>query len=210
MASAWTGANPPGTGDPLRRMHVTRPKSAKGRTRSSAHPVEHERLSPSPAAATPRPPSARRISHEDVPELVQQFPPRPTSSSLNRYRVLPSIGSAPEELLIRQTGSMTLSARQPISTTGPAPSRNPGAEEPPLLLAVRTPCGQRFECHFLPADTLRSVLTTAEQRSGVQYRDCILESMEVPRRSFPDLGRTLRECAIPNKSVLRIHRPHRD
>ncbi|KAM5126715.1 UBX domain-containing protein 10 [Mantella aurantiaca] len=245
MASAQTGLNPPGSVDPLRRMHVARPKSAKGRTRTSPHPhhVESYPCHPSP---TPRPPSARapscpRIGQEEIPELLHQLPYRPPSSSLNRYRVLPSIGIAAgngEEQLVRQTGSMRL-ASEPGRALYPSPpgaASSPGApstpgrhkaspmvdsmvpvnlqepseEEPRLLLAIRTHSGQRFEHHFRPTDTFLTVLAVAEERTGVPYKDCLVESMEVPRRSFLDLRRSLQESNIPNKSVLCIQYLERD
>ncbi|XP_068099313.1 UBX domain-containing protein 10 [Hyperolius riggenbachi] len=250
MASAPTGLNPPGTRDPLQRMHVTRPKSAKGRTRTTpqglSHNVETYQCSTSPTSLTPRPPSARsqsgpRMGPDEVPELLHQLPYRPPSSSLNRYRVLPSIGVAGgheqhmEEELIQQTSAMKLateSGKRPsakalyrsqsggdqpesghthfktMDSTTPPDSQEP-SEEPRLLLAIRTHTGQRFERHFRPTDTLYTVLA-AVGKIDVPYEDCIVESMEVPRRSFLDLSRTLQECGIPNKSVLCIQHLERD
>ncbi|KAG8544773.1 hypothetical protein GDO81_021870 [Engystomops pustulosus] len=238
MASAPTGINSPGTGDPLQRMHVTRPKSAKGRTRTtpqvttpSAEPYPCC-TSPTPRVSSARALSGPRIAQEDIPELLHQLPCRPPSSSLNRYRVLPSIGAAggdnTENELAHKTSAMrlapevhhrphtkTLYREQSSAETGhgqghmenfPVNVQEPPSEqEPRLLLAIRSHSGQRFERFFRPSDTLFTVLAAAEEKTGVSCKDCSVESMEVPRRSFLDLSRTLKECGIPNKSVLCIH-----
>ncbi|XP_073426467.1 UBX domain-containing protein 10 [Dendrobates tinctorius] len=238
MASTPTGLSSHGAGEPLQRMHVTRPKSAKGRTRTTsqgaAHSMEVCRTSP-----TPRVSSARALSspRDDIPELLHQLPCRPPSSSLNRYRVLPSIGSVGggdsiEDELVHRASAMRLASevRDRHSTktlyrqrSGEANSGQtnmedsevivqepPSTQEPRLLLAVRSHSGQRFEQFFRPSATLYSILAAAEQKTGTSCKDCSVESMEVPRRSFTDLSRTLQECGIPNKSVLCIHRLQRD
>ncbi|XP_018428151.1 PREDICTED: UBX domain-containing protein 10 [Nanorana parkeri] len=253
MALAPTGLNPPSTGDPLHRMHVARPKSAKGRIRTTPQGFSHHAETyPCHTSPTPRPPSARapsgpRMGQEDIPEHLNQLPHRPPSSSLNRYRVLPSIGAAEgsgehgEDQLVRQTSSMRIvsesgerppaqalyrsqptpasSADHPsashrgsktMDTAVPVNLQEPSEQESRLLLAIRTHSGQRFERHFRPTDTLYTVLAAAEQKTGVQYKDCIVESMEVPRKSFLDLSRSLQECNIPNKSVLCIQYLERD
>ncbi|XP_009680919.2 UBX domain-containing protein 10 [Struthio camelus] len=253
-------------------MHVTRPKSAKGRTRSSfnyshrveAYPCRVPSSSP-PAAAHESANSQRtsstnlvfpsgQVSPEEIPELLQQVPLR-TSSSLNKYRVLPSIsrkglGNSAVEMVTEQTSRLKMSRSQeevqklkPLSTErGSAtilseterpteegsraqcpPSERPGRkmrqesaslstlsleeppkEEPSLLLAIRSPSGQRFEHHFKPTDSLQTVLAVAEQKTTTKYEHCSVETMEVPRRSFSDLTRSLRECGILHKSVLCI------
>lgn len=251
MASAPTGLNPPGTGDPLRRMHVARPKSAKGRTRTTPQGFSHHvETYPCHTSPTPRPPSARapsRIGQEGIPELINQLPSRPPSASLSRYRVLPSIGAAEgsgehrEDDLVQRAGSMKLTAGLPgrlpakalyrnqpsaAPSAGPPPGshkdfrkvdsivpvnlQKPSEEEPRLLLAIRSHSGQRFEATFRPTDTLFTILAVAEEKTGVPYKDCIVESMEVPRRSFMDLSQSLQECNIPNKSVLCIQYLDRD
>ncbi|XP_069804943.1 UBX domain-containing protein 10 [Dendropsophus ebraccatus] len=245
MASAPTGLSSSGAGDPLQRMHVTRPKSAKGRTRTtpqgSAHNMEVYscRTSPTPRVSSARPLSATRISQEDIPELLHQLPCRPPSSSLNRYRVLPSIGAATggdnaEDELVHKTGAMRLATEvrhrhhtKTLYRELPRPQHGggetvsmedsvvlepplPSEEEPRLLLAIRSHSGQRFERFFRPSDTLFAVLAAAEEKTGTSCKDCSVESMEVPRRSFTDLSRTLQECAIPNKSLLCIQRLARD
>ncbi|XP_074831660.1 UBX domain-containing protein 10 [Carettochelys insculpta] len=260
-------------------MHVTRPKSAKGRTRSSlnySHSVEaysyRVPASPQPAApyeaasnqrASSTKPSYQsgQVSPDEIPELLQQVPLR-TSSSLNKYRVLPSIGrkglgNSAVETVIEQTNKLKMSSRQeeeqPYKTlpregkstdiktenegdraeysnvqlpiSGKMPLRKtrdessstsvlnleePLKKEPRLLLAVRSPSGQRFEHHFRPTDSLQTVLAVAEQKNTTQYKHCSVETMEVPRRSFPDLTKSLQECGIPHKSVLCILQEEQD
>ncbi|KAM4014868.1 UBX domain-containing protein 10 isoform 1-T4 [Anomaloglossus baeobatrachus] len=240
MASAPTGLNSRGAVDPLLRMHVTRPKSAKGRTRTTPQGAAHSMEAyPCHSSPTPRVSSARGMSspRDDIPELIHQFPSRPTSSSLNRYRVLPSIGAAggrqsAEHELVHRTSAMRLAPevrdrhstktlyRQQSGEAGTGQSNMedsvvkvqepPSTQEPRLLLAVRSHSGQRFERFFRPSDTLFTVLAAAEEKTGTSCKDCSVESMEVPRRSFTDLSRTLQECGIPNKSVLCIHRLETD
>lgn len=247
-------------------MHVARPKSAKGRTRprfACAQGVEacpcHE--PPSPPAAPqelansqgallvkPALPSGH-VSPEEIPELLQPVPLR-SSCSLNKYRVLPSIGwKGAVEAVAEQTHQLkvgedaaktnavsgeqgparTSSGNAVESSHVPRPPEKPGRkmsqespamltlgleelprEEPHLLLAVRSPSGQRFEHHFKPTDSLQTVLAVAGQKTSAEYKHCSLETMEVPRRSFSDLARSLRECGIPHKSVLCIRREQQD
>ncbi|MEE6482172.1 hypothetical protein FKM82_013170 [Ascaphus truei] len=247
MASAPSaGLTIPWTGDSLHSMHVTRPKSAKGRTRTN--PQTFSRNHPEAYSCRASPPPTRlslagrapRIGQEDVPEIRQQLPSRPPSSSLNRYKVLPSIGTAGggdrAEELVRETASMRLATEQyerPVKAlyrgqtrTGEAAGNHrpsvgedsqglvnmhePSDQEPRLLLAIRSASGQRFERYFRPSDTLHAVLAAAEAKTGVSCNNCSVESMEVPRRRFPDLSRTLQECGIPNKSVLCIQQMERD
>ncbi|NXS90150.1 UBX10 protein, partial [Erpornis zantholeuca] len=77
-------------------------------------------------------------------------------------------------------------------------------EEPHVLLAVRSPSGQRFQHHFKPSDSLQTVLAVAGQKLLANYQHCSVETMEVPRRSFSDLTKSLQECGILHKSVLCI------
>uniref|UniRef100_A0A8D0G9P9 UBX domain protein 10 n=1 Tax=Sphenodon punctatus TaxID=8508 RepID=A0A8D0G9P9_SPHPU len=258
-------------------MHVTRPKSAKGRTRSSlnySHSVEaysyRVPTSPQPSgpydAANGRRASSSQqsyhpvqVSPDEIPDLLQQVPSR-TSSSLNKYRVLPSIsrkdmGKSTVEMVTEQTSKLQMNPRQeeeqfkapvgrepasimtenegargeyskanipvlekkPLSVTGEGnllPSvlnlEAPVGEEPRLLLAIRSPSGQRFEHHFQPTDSLHMVLALAEQKNSTIYRHCSIETMEVPRRSFPDLTKSLQECGILHKSVLCILQKDQD
>ncbi|NXG16309.1 UBX10 protein, partial [Grallaria varia] len=246
-------------------MHVARPKSAKGRRRPSfSHPQGIEaclcQVPPSPPAASPwelarsqRAPLTKpalpptRVSPEEIPDLLQQVPLK-SSCSLNKYRVLPSIGwkgvgSDAVEALARWTdqlavsegqedipksrktpsgeqgsASMLLGSATPTAESCPSekrggkmrqesPSVSPlGLEEPLVLLAVRSPSGQRFEHHFKPSDSLLTVLALAGQELLANYQHCSIETMEVPRRSFSDLTKSLHECGILHKSVLCIRR----
>ncbi|NXH74386.1 UBX10 protein, partial [Hydrobates tethys] len=252
-------------------MHVARPKSAKGRTRpsfnfsqsveacpcrvpSSLPPAAPHELVNSQRASSTKPafPSGL-VSPEEIPELLQQVPLR-TSSSLNKYRVLPSIGwkgvgSGAVEAVAEQTGRLKVSGgrqdapkiktlsgergsasvlsesdvpaeesshvqcppekpgrkmRQESSSTSTLSLEEPPKEESHLLLAVRSPSGWRFEHHFKPTDSLQTVLAMAEQKTSAKYKHCSIETMEVPRRSFSDLTRSLHECGILHKSVLCI------
>ncbi|NXC10696.1 UBX10 protein, partial [Orthonyx spaldingii] len=245
-------------------MHVTRPKSAKGRRPSLSHPQGMEacpcHVPSSLLAASPRellnswrapltkpvfPPA--QVSPEKIPKLLQQVPLK-TSSSLNKYQVLPSItqkgarSDAVEELA-EQTNWLevsegqedapkvteTLSGEQgsasTLSGSGVPPEESShvhcapeqwgrqvrqespwmspvSPEDLHVLLAVRTPSGQRFEHHFKPSDSLQTVLAVTGQKLLANYQHCSVETMEVPRRSFSDLTKSLQECGILHKSVL--------
>lgn len=259
-------------------MQFTRPKSAKGRTRpgvsypqyvktSSDHqipnpPPVHEYISspqPPPSERSPSRPSAiqSQADYKDISRLLQQLPIRP-SSSLNKYRVLPSIerqGSADTAMamMTKQVSELKLNNSweekhfRPIYRPDVLPSSNtvgrhnvstqqelqfdntpillsselehlhdssnsgngdsallgePPKNEPKLLLAVRTPSGRRFERYFHPTDTLQFVIAAAESQSNTKYEHCVIETMDVPRRSFRDLTKHLQDCGIQNKSVL--------
>ncbi|KAM6371680.1 UBX domain-containing protein 10 isoform 1-T3 [Pluvialis apricaria] len=252
-------------------MHVARPKSAKGRTRPSfnySQSVEacpfrvppslppaapHELVNSRRASSTKPAFPSSQVSPEEIPELLQQVPLR-TSSSLNKYRVLPSIGrksigSGAVEAVAEQTNQLKVSGGQedtPKIKTLPGEQgsasvlsesnvpdeggsrawctpEKPGRkmsqestltltlsaeelwkEESHLLLAIRSPSGRRFEHHFKPTDSLQTVLAVAEQKMLAKYKRCSIETMEVPRRSFSDLTRSLQECGILHKSVLCI------
>ncbi|XP_008068930.1 UBX domain-containing protein 10 [Carlito syrichta] len=86
----------------------------------------------------------------------------------------------------------------------------PSDQEPRLLLAVRSPSGQRFVRHFRPTDDLQTVVAVAEQKNKTSYQRCSIETMEVPRRRFSDLTKSLQECRIPHKSVLGISQEDRE
>ncbi|NXG42709.1 UBX10 protein, partial [Psilopogon haemacephalus] len=260
------GTAAPSSGADASAMHVARPKSAKGRRRPSfscsqslgACPC---RVPPSPPAAARQQLNSRRVPSTtpalsagpvppgEIAALLQQVPQR-SCSSLNRYRVLPSIGcGAALEALAERAGRMNLweTGEDPprsgaaAGEQGPAgalserdgpgvesshmqrPPEKPGwktrQESPPgltlgveelppeeseLLLAIRSPSGQRFEHYFKPSDSLQAVLAVAEQKTSSRYKHCSLETMEVPRRTFSDLTRSLHECGILHKSVLCI------
>ncbi|KAL8198577.1 UNVERIFIED_CONTAM: hypothetical protein K2H54_016731 [Gekko kuhli] len=254
-------------------MHVTRPKSAKGRVRPSlnySHSVEAYSCrvpsSPQPLVPCDEPGSGRRTASSqqlcqpvqappaEIPDLLQQVPAR-TSSSLNKYRVLPSISRkelrrGAVEAMSEQASQLRVSnrlkeeeqgfkarppERMPLSAmtkhdmgsgehvkmspppletkplgkmkegstaSSTAAPEEPSEKEPRLLLAIRSPSGQRFEHHFRPTDRLEIVLAVAERKNSTVYKRCSIETMEVPRRTFSDLTKTLQECAIPHKSVL--------
>ncbi|XP_032502903.1 UBX domain-containing protein 10 [Phocoena sinus] len=80
----------------------------------------------------------------------------------------------------------------------------PSDPEPRLLLAVRSPSGRRFVHHFRPTDDLYTVVAVAEHKNKATYRHRSIETMEVPRRHFSDLTKSLQECGILHKSVLGI------
>ncbi|XP_077007136.1 UBX domain-containing protein 10 [Tamandua tetradactyla] len=244
--------------DPL-NMHVTRPKSAKGRTRPSLHKSQgaegrsHNTSASPPPAITCESPSSQKPgactpkspnqgAPDEIPELLQQVPIG-ASSSLNKYPVLPSINrknlgeEGAVEMVVKKASSLQLSSIKTlyqeetctkkiseedsrahicplerkfiIQTKTQSSSRagnleEPSDQEPRLLLAVRSPSGQRFVRHFRPTDDLQTVVAAAEQKNETTYHHCSIETMEVPRRSFSDLTKSLQECRIPHKSVLGI------
>ncbi|XP_044522080.1 UBX domain-containing protein 10 [Gracilinanus agilis] len=248
-------------------MHVTRPKSAKGRTRTNlnySHSSESSsyRKPPSPAPTAPGdgPGSQKPVSSapkapnqgapDEIPELLPQVPVG-SASSLNKYRVLPSINrknleDGAVDTVAKQASTLKLSSLQELkalcreeacsakSREGclrvPAPPlegkpcsrtkersvslvgnlEEPSDGEPRLLLAVRSPSGQRFVRHFRPTDNLQTVVAVAEQKNLTTYHHCSIETMEVPRRSFSDLSKSLEECRIPHKSVLGILQEERE
>uniref|UniRef100_A0A8C9PSC2 UBX domain-containing protein 10 n=1 Tax=Spermophilus dauricus TaxID=99837 RepID=A0A8C9PSC2_SPEDA len=246
------------------KMHVIRPKSAKGRTRPTLHKPQGKEDSPQ-RTASPGPPaipfespgsqkpgacapiSPAQGAFEEIHELLQQGP-LAASSSLNKYPVLPSISrrrlqEGAVDTVAKKASSLQLSSIQApyqeeactvkpskedsracagalerkfatgIKKQGPSQDGNleePSDEEPRLLLAVRSPSGQRFIRHFRPTDDLQTVVAVAEQRNKVTYRGCSIETMEVPRRRFSDLTRSLQECGIPHKSVLGISQEERE
>lgn len=88
------------------------------------------------------------------------------------------------------------------SASGAGDPEEPSDQEPRLLLAVRSPSGRRFVRHFRPTDDLQTIVAVAERKNKATYRHCSIETMEVPRRCFSDLTKSLQECRIPHKSVL--------
>ncbi|KAL2103830.1 hypothetical protein ACEWY4_000698 [Coilia grayii] len=241
-------------------MHVSKPKSSKGHNRNKlAQGADSSGLHPSPLS--PRPPLHDRCmrsrnllvkhsslrSTSDIPELVEAI--SAPMLTLNKYRVLPSIETKPEQEhsmsgMEEKTSELSLTDnlhlqsrfmwREPrlssIQTRTASKSNpemgvlsevlcSPGSPESPenpaedmpafdgegsLVLAIRTPCGSRIEHSFDPNNTLRSVIAVAEARQGRRYRHSLVETMDMPRRSFTDLNMTLAQCGIPNRSVLYI------
>ncbi|XP_025302989.1 UBX domain-containing protein 10 [Canis lupus familiaris] len=249
------------------KMHVPRPKSAKGRPRPRPHkpqgpqgaqlcsPRAPATLPPAvpcespssqrPGACAPRSPN--QGAPDEIPELLQQVP-MGASSSLNKYRVLPSINrktleegsvdavatkagslqlSSIQALYREETGTMKASEEDSrvracspertviVRTRRQMSSRARDLEEPSdgearLLLAIRSPSGRRFVHHFRPTDALQTVVAVAERNNQATYHHCSVETMEVPRRRFSDLSRSLQECKIPHKSVLGISQEEED
>ncbi|NWH89271.1 UBX10 protein, partial [Aegithalos caudatus] len=235
-------------------MHVTRPKSAKGQRPSLRHGQAmeaclcHVPSSPPRAASPGELPNNRRapltkpalpraqVSAEKIPKPLQQVPLKTSSSSsLNKYRVLPSIiprgagsgavAGGTERLQVREGQEDAPKATQAFSGEQGSAStlsggateeschrhrapeqwgRQAGQESPRVLLAVRAPSGQRFEHNFQPSDSLQTVLAVAGQKLLANYQHCSVETMEVPRRSFSDLTKSLQECGILPRSVLCI------
>lgn len=219
-------------------MHVSRPKSAKGRTRPKVtevctaddevlhencpyplHPPSHPpRPPPTPSHRFDSSPSPRTFyRHSNPSSAVEKALDAPVLS-LNKYKVLPSIEKRSKEAASRadmeekslrsrfhacqffsNDREMERASSRTVRTT---PWCHEG--ETGVLLALRTPCGQRLKCQFQATDTLRDVIATAEDKSGHWYENVLIETMEVPRRSFTDLNMTLSQCGIVNKSVVCI------
>ncbi|KPP75061.1 UBX domain-containing protein 10-like [Scleropages formosus] len=205
-------------------MHVSRPKSSKGRSRPimdyshSAGVVSYHG-----AAVAQRPSSAAHekgdcnihihphsvlrqssvMSMDEVAELLQSIP-APPAVTLNKYRVLPSI----EKKAASQNGPEVAGTSKAWSVSGLEASISaaaaPAGDCRTLLLAVRCPSGRRFQQHFRPTDTLQMVLNAAEARYGKTYERGTIETMGVPRVSFTDLTQTLAQSGIQNRSVLCI------
>ncbi|XP_051895204.1 UBX domain-containing protein 10 [Pristis pectinata] len=231
-------------------MNIPRPKSAKGRSRSSSAyvhsaetcsypipvPTTFGDRSSCPSSSPPElypPARITRVTKDEVPELLHHIPSRP-SSSLNRYRVLPSIGrressdvgtktadhkdnqlhlhvDLEEKLKFHEEKKPSVFKSNIATSKAPLlqspvvfPPDEPSESEPRLRLAVRYPSGQRFERCFRPSDTLQTILSVAEWQCNGNYKNFVVETMDVPRRSFNDLSKTLEECGIQNKSVLCI------
>lgn len=241
------------------RMHVIRPKSAKGRKRPNLHRTQGRGDgSPSVLSASPPPCSSRSSSSQkpgacvptspsqgtpdEMPELLPQALVGATSS-LNKYPVLPSISRRSLEdgavdTVARKASSLQLSNVQALyqeeahttvkssqedsrtqvcalekkfiirtkrqSSSRASNMEEPTEQEPRLLLAIRSPSGQRFVRYFRPSDDLQTVLAVAEQKNKATYQHCSIETMDVPRRRFSDLTKSLQECGILHKSVLGI------
>ncbi|CAJ1084509.1 UBX domain-containing protein 10 [Xyrichtys novacula] len=221
-------------------MHLTRPKSSKGRSRpavSMDYSTQRPPPSPDPPVLNSRPDRNLRsqsqpamcqsgqMSQDQVFQMLHLTPTTAPPLSLNRYTVLPSIEKRPADVrnLDRHMSELHLCDDQ--SNEGPHPPNtsekdpqtwpkhppDPGLETAKsdgsfggFLLAIRAPCGRRFEQHFDPLDTLLAVKSSAEVRYGVQYRGVSIETMDVPRRTFTDMGMSLAQCGIVNKSVLCI------
>ncbi|KAK2824982.1 hypothetical protein Q7C36_018909 [Tachysurus vachellii] len=212
-------------------MHVIRPKSAKGRTRpkvTEACTADDELLQevrpfsshppPMPSHSSPSPrPLVRHNNLGSAGETVLNIP----LMSLNKYKVLPSIEKRSEEEVPTShmeekpsrsrlhTNNLLRSDQEIERASSGTVRKSTWCQEGEtgdsgVLLALRTPCGQRLKCQFQPTDTLQDVVATAEEISGERYKHVLIETMEVPRRSFTNLNMTLSQCSIITKSVLCI------
>ncbi|XP_059188401.1 UBX domain-containing protein 10 [Centropristis striata] len=225
-------------------MHLTRPKSSKGRSRPAvnsslyggdADSIQGTSVSPDSSVhgrpdrnlrsqSQPIMWQASQLNQDEVLEMLQNAPSAPPQS-LNKYKVLPSIGrrqsevSPPGRSLDKNMSKLSLSdgaimqqrheepdlpkgkdARPQLPDPGPVVTKEAGS----LLLAIRAPCGRRFQQHFDPTDTLLMVRVSAELKYGVKYGEADIETMDVPRRTFTDMDLTLAQCGILNRSVLCI------
>ncbi|XP_041860117.1 UBX domain-containing protein 10 [Melanotaenia boesemani] len=213
-------------------MHLMRPKSSKRRSRPTVNSFlctnSDSIPRPSESSVNRRPDSsflsrpdtemlqAKRLTTDEVVHVLQQAPAAPPQP-FNKYNVLPPIErrqskESPLRSLTKMMSTLDLpndAVTQPRSTAGgrlrirPEPSdaaRTSGS----LLLAIRAPCGRRFEQHFDPSDTLLAVRASAEARYGVRYEGAFIETIAMPRRALTDLDMTLAQCDIQNRSVLCI------
>ncbi|XDV46368.1 hypothetical protein PO909_014271 [Leuciscus waleckii] len=211
------------------RMHVTRPKSSKGRSRPMmAQTLSVDPDAPSqPSSLSPQPPAAkandrtnqslrsRAILRRGSQTSTDRPPDEPVS--LNKYRVLPSIEKKTatdrkysqgdsSHTICQHTSHVHTEARQDVMSEGTGSE----TEDSGLLLAIRTPCGQRFKCNFRPTDELRAVLSAAEEEFRERFDNCVIETMDVPRRTFTNLTMSLAQCGVLNKSVLCISQEDTD
>ncbi|KAM9351054.1 UBX domain-containing protein 10 [Symphorus nematophorus] len=222
-------------------MHLTRPKSSKGRSRAAVNTSLHtgggdtdssQRTPVSPVDSRPdrslRSQSqpimwqAGQLSQDEVLQMLHHTPAAPPPS-LNKYKVLPSIERR-QRSLDTHMSTLSLSDDAVAHTCSPEVDRradgppDPGPNVPgeagpsgSLLLAIRAPCGRRFQQHFEPTDTLLMVRSSAEDRYGATYGDTAsIETMDVPRRTFTDMDMTLSQCGIINRSVLCISQRDRE
>ncbi|XP_029975414.1 UBX domain-containing protein 10 [Salarias fasciatus] len=196
-------------------MYLTRPKSSKGRSRPAVNsslcssPPE----SPEDSRGDRRPDRILRsqcqpVSQEEVLHMLQHAPAAPPLS-LNQYKVLPSIERRQSEASLDENLSKISSSDDEERRPDTAPEEtNTAPTTGSLLLAVRAPCGRRFEQNFEPTDSLRMVRASAEDRYGASYRGAFISTMEVPRRTFTELDVTLAQCGIVNRSLLCISQNH--
>ncbi|XP_028849174.1 UBX domain-containing protein 10-like [Denticeps clupeoides] len=191
-------------------MHMSRPKSSKGRSRPLLRSQSGNSAVFQAGAATPRPPSLSRdpcppshgLRRASGASGVQDTV---TSRPLNKYRVLPSIekklmGSVEEKILPEARQHLTSQSNPEMVCSTPGSSE----EQASLTLAVRAPCGSRFEHRFRPGSTLQSVVAAAEARLGREYQGVLIRTMDRPGRTFTDMSLTLAQCGVLSRSVLCI------
>ncbi|XP_055979621.1 UBX domain-containing protein 10 [Sorex fumeus] len=156
----------------------------------------------------------RRTPEEEEEEVVETIAKKAGSLQLGSpwalYHEEPHTLKTSEGDL-RAQGSCSLEGKSvPRSQKQTGDMEEPSDLEPRLLLAIRSPSGRRFVRHFRPTDNLQTVLAVAEHRNGTTYQHCSIETLEVPRRRFFDLTKSLQECRILHKSVLGISQQHRE
>ncbi|XP_030623541.1 UBX domain-containing protein 10 [Chanos chanos] len=186
-------------------MHGTRPKSSKGRSRPKLYYTQSVDDSvcrhPSAVSQTPSEYTHDRFHRSNshlkqtstthpgtAPEIFRNSHTR-SANCLSKYKVLPPIEPA------KDSSSKVLMTKESLTIDEDVMS---------LLLAIRAPCGRRFNGHFYPSDTLQAIITAAEAKYGTSYERCLIETMDVPRRTFRNLTMTFAQCGILNKSVLCI------
>uniref|UniRef100_A0A8C7QI96 UBX domain protein 10 n=1 Tax=Oncorhynchus mykiss TaxID=8022 RepID=A0A8C7QI96_ONCMY len=210
-------------------MHLTRPKSSKGRSRPNLSHTPNMDVADSfhNTPLIPKPPSmgydrsdrclrsrsqslfrqSSQLSVKQDPDYLDTVPKVPSLPfPWNKYKPLPSIEKKMSE--------------EGVSLRESPPLFSPGSPDPlSLLLAIRAPCGRRFEYHFLPTDTLLTVLASAEARYEARYEHSYIEIVDgyvksvvdrPLRRTFTDLNMTLAQCGILNRSVLCIFQEDMD
>ena len=90
-----------------------------------------------------------------------------------------------------------------------APAEPDKTNDERLLLAFRTPSGERLERYFCPTDRIGEVLAFLENTIETQSNDEIVQNLElftndVPKRKLDDLEATLSECRLSNRTVLNV------
>uniref|UniRef100_A0A4W5NL80 UBX domain protein 10 n=1 Tax=Hucho hucho TaxID=62062 RepID=A0A4W5NL80_9TELE len=227
-------------------MHLTRPKSSKGRSRPNLSHTPNMDVADSfhNTPLIPKPPSmgydrsdrfprsrsrsqslfrqSSQLSVKQDPDYLDTVPEVPSLPfPWNKYKPLPSIEKKPSEEGVSLRGMEEKASKLSLSDKAEIPPVfSPGTPDPlSLLLAIRAPCGRRFEYHFLPTDTLLTVLASAEARYGARYEHGYVEivdgyvksGVDRPlRRTFTDLNMTLAQCGILNRSVLCIFQEDMD
>ncbi|KAM9752993.1 UBX domain-containing protein 10 [Menidia menidia] len=200
-------------------MHLAKPNWSKGRSKpdvtSSLHTSEPDNGQRTPVSRVNCGPEG--LTKEGILYMLQH-PPAGPRQPFNKYKVLPSIERRqPED--IQGNGLNTVMTKLDLSgdpvtrpcgpegensrEISPASSKAAGSCGG-LLLAVRAPCGQRFQQLFEASDTLLEVIASAEARYGARYEGAFVETVDIPRATFRDLNMSLVQCGILNRSVLCI------
>lgn len=224
-------------------MHLTRPKSSKGRSRpalNSFHDDSADAQRPPASLDSPEllSPAKRSLRPEPQPVARQagqrrQTPKHRPAAPLNKYKVLPSIerkrsevspglDSAMSNLSLFSDAVMPQRLEEADSPAGiqmcssweETAGSDDGNQRPQrakftetgacLLLAIRAPCGRRFQQFFDPTDTLLTVKARAEVKYGAQYGNVCIQTMDMPRRTFTDMDMTLDQCGILSRTLLCI------